>query len=192
MRVIQVRSKQEMRDFIHLPGMIYQGQPCYIPPLWIDEARGYQARHNPILAHSDFTLLLVLNDDQQPVARTVVYIDHKHNDYYHSNIGFFGAFVCIDDGWAATALIQAAEKWLQDKGIAAIRGPINPVAEDWGFLFDSFDRDPVYMSPWNPPYYHRFLRTGGIAKLKTCWSMRQISSRAMPCLSAITNSMPSS
>lgn len=166
MRVIQVHSKKEMRDFVRLPQKIFDGHPCYVPPLWMDEMKGYRAKTNPMLASSDFALLLVIDDKNQPVGRAIVYVDHKFNDFYQSNIGFFGAFECIDDALAAGTLIQAAEDWLKEKKVMTIRGPINPVAENWGFVLEGYDSPPVFMSPWNPPYYHAFFTDTGYEKVK--------------------------
>lgn len=166
MKIIKVRSKKNMRDFVHLPQVIFRDHPCYVPPLWIDEKNGYIARNNPILSISDYELLLVLNDDGRPVGRTVVYIDHSFNEHYQSNLGFFGSFDCIDDATASWLLIEAAEAWLKEKGVEGIRGPINPVAESWGFVFEGYDLPPVFMSPWNPPYYHAFFTENGYEKIK--------------------------
>jgi hypothetical protein len=38
-----------------------------------------------------------------------------------------------------------------------VRGPIHPVAESWGFLQRGFDTPPVFMAPYNPPYYNEFM-----------------------------------
>ena len=71
MKVITVQSKRELRAFYRLPQVIFRNNPCYVPPLWMDEKKGYSAKGNPILADSDFTLLLVLNDQNEPVGRTI-------------------------------------------------------------------------------------------------------------------------
>jgi ribosomal protein S18 acetylase RimI-like enzyme len=59
-----------------------------------------------------------------------------------------------------------AEKWLRDRGMEAIRGPINPTAECWGFLNDGFDLPQVFLSPYNPPYYNRFMEDLSYKKVK--------------------------
>ena len=166
MFVKKVRNKQDMRDFVRLPQVIFQDHPCYVPPLWMDEKKGYRAESNPILSVSEYELLLLLNDEDKPIGRTVVYLDHSFNQHYQSNIGFFGAFECIDDLAAGRLLIQAAEDWLRGKGAAAIRGPINPAAENWGFVVEGYDQPPIYLSPWNPPYYHAFFTGIGYEKAK--------------------------
>lgn len=166
MKVIGVHSKKSLRDFIYLPERIFRDHPCFVPPIWSDEYKAYSSEGNPILAKSDFELLLVQNDKGKAIGRTIVYIDQTFNLFNHSNIGFFGAFECIDDELAAKMLILAAENWLRSKGVQSIRGPINPTAENWGFVLEGYDRPPVYLSPWNPPYYHAFFTAAGYEKAK--------------------------
>ncbi len=166
MQIIRVQNKKDMHDFVHLPEKLFKNHPCYVPPLWMDEKSGYTAKHNPILSNSDFILLLAVNGEGEAIGRTAAYIDHSFNDYYKANIGLFGAFECVDDDDAAQALIRAAETWLIARGVTAVRGPINPVAENWGFVCEGYELPPVYMSPWNPPYYNRFFLDAGYGKVK--------------------------
>ncbi|MDD5017724.1 MAG: hypothetical protein PHO15_06475 [Eubacteriales bacterium] len=166
MRIIKVKSKKEMRDFVHLPRMIHRDNPCYVPPIWMDEKNAYSSKDNPILANADFELFLVLDDEETPVGRTIAYVDHNFNRYYRVKMGFFGAFDCSDDDTAGRLLTRAAEEWLKEKGMETIRGPIHPVAENWGFVYKGYDSPPVYMSPWNPPYYHGFFTGYGYEKAK--------------------------
>jgi len=48
----------------------------------------------------------------------------------------------------------------------SIRGPIDPVAEKWGFVIDGYDKDQIFMSPHNPPYYNNFAVSAGYSKAK--------------------------
>ncbi len=166
MKITKVRSKREMKDFVRLPQTIHGENPCYAPPIWGDEKKAYYAKNNPILKNSDFALLVVRDEDGRPVGRVIAYIDHTFNDYYQTKTGFFGAFDCIDDDEAGSMLAKAAESWLLNKGMKMIRGPIHPVAENWGFVLEGYESTPVYMSPWNPAYYHRFFTDTGYEKAK--------------------------
>ena len=47
-----------------------------------------------------------------------------------------------------------------------VRGPIHPVAESWGFLKEGFDTPPVFMAPYNPPFYNGFMDRLGYGKAK--------------------------
>ncbi len=166
MQVVPVHGGRQMRMFIRVPAQIFRGNPCYVPPIWVDEAQAYQGKTNPILKNSDFELFLLLSDDKKPIGRTIAYVDHTFNRYYNARIGFFGAFECVDDPAAAALLVRAAEDWLRARGMDAIRGPIHPVAENWGFVLEGYDTPPIYMSPWNPEYYHAFFTDVGYEKAK--------------------------
>jgi GNAT superfamily N-acetyltransferase len=154
-----------MRKFVFFPRALYRESPCWAPPLWMDEKRAYTAKTNAILAHSDYTLMLAEHDDRV-VGRSLVYVDHAFNAWYHSRTGFFGAFECVEDFGAARALDEAAVSWLRGRGMDRVRGPIHPVSESWGFLVDAFDQPPVFMAPYNPGYYNDFVVRLGYGKAK--------------------------
>jgi len=166
MKIIPVKSDHQLKQFIRLPEILFGELADFIPPLWSDEKKDYSALHNPILAISEFQLLLALDAVGKPIGRLIAYIDFSFNQFYQTKIGFFGAFACIDDPKAARQLIDAAETWLRDKGCTAIRGPINPQAENWGFIHSGYEHPTVFLSPWNPPYYHEFFQDAGYTKVK--------------------------
>ena len=166
MRVIAVSSAGQMRAFIRVPQKLFGRHACYVPPIWLDEAHAYTKKANPILRNSDFILFLAQDDAGKPIGRTIAYIDHTFNAFYHAKIGFFGAFECVDDASAASLLVKAAEAWLTEHGMEVIRGPIHPVAENWGFVLEGYESPPVYLSPWNPAYYHDFFTSSGYEKAK--------------------------
>ena len=166
MKIITVTNKSEMKSFVHLPQIIYKNNPCYIPPIWLDENNAYSGKGNPILENSDFELFLAIDEAGVAVGRTIAYIDFNHNKFYKVKMGFFGAFECIDNQDAGKMLVKAAEKWLRKKGMETIRGPIHPVAENWGFVYEGYENPPVYMSPWNPPFYNNFFTDSGYEKAK--------------------------
>jgi len=166
MQVVKVRTKKEMKSFVAVPEKVHEGSDFYVPPIWLDERYAYKKKNNPILLNSDFELFLLLDDAGKPIGRTIAYIDFNHNKFYNVKMGFFGAFECINDDKAAKLLVTAAENYLKANKMQSIRGPINPVAESWGFVFDGYDSAPVFMSPWNPEYYHSFFTETGYEKVK--------------------------
>ncbi len=165
MRISEVRTRAQLRRFVYFPRALYRSDPCWAPPLWMDEARAYTARTNAILAHSDYVLLLA-EDDGRVVGRSLVYVDHAFNSYYHARTGFFGAFECIEDLDTARAIDEASVAWLARHGMDRVRGPIHPVAESWGFLVKGFDAPPIFMAPYNPPYYNDLVVKLGYEKVK--------------------------
>jgi len=165
MIVREVRTKADMRAFVRLPERLYRADPCWAPPLWVDERGAYTPKKNAILRHSDYRLLLA-ESDGQVVGRSLAHVDHKFNEYYGTATGFFGAFECVNDLDAARALDEASVAWLAGRGMDRVRGPIHPVAESWGFLLEGFGTPPVFMASYNPAWYNDFMGRLGYAKVK--------------------------
>lgn len=165
MRVREAVSRADIRRFISFPRTLYRDDPLWAPPLWADERRAYSARRNAILAHSDYALLLA-EEGPTVLGRSLVYVDHNFNAFYGTSTGFFGAFECVNSPEVAAALDDAAVKWLRQRGMRAVRGPIHPISESWGFLADGFQAPPVFMTPYNPPYYNDFMQQLGYRKAK--------------------------
>jgi hypothetical protein len=69
-------------------------------------------------------------------------------------VGGMGFFECINDQLAANLLFDTAKKWLQEKGMEAMDGPINFGERDkwWGLLNHGFT-EPLYCMNYNPSYY---------------------------------------
>lgn len=148
--------------FIRFPSRLYRDDPLWAPPLWAEEKKTYD-RRNPVLAHSSYTLFLAV-EGGEVLGRVLAYVDRNYNTHYGSTLGFFGSFECVDDLRVAEALLSRAEEWLRDAGMSAVRGPINPVPEQWGFLREGFDSPPVFMAPFNPPRYNMFMDRLGYVK----------------------------
>ncbi|MGA2977420.1 MAG: GNAT family N-acetyltransferase [Spirochaetia bacterium] len=165
MRVHEATTPADSRRFIQFPRTLYRSDPCWAPPLWMDERGAYTGKSNAILARSDYALLLA-EADGRVVGRSLVYVDHAFNDYYKTRTGFFGAFECVKDLAVAQALDERAVSWLAARGMNRVRGPIHPVSESWGFLLSGFDTPPVFMASYNPPWYNDFMVQLGYAKAK--------------------------
>jgi ribosomal protein S18 acetylase RimI-like enzyme len=154
-----------LKDFILMPQGLYENDKNWVPPIWAAERSAYKPGRNAVLDRSDH-ILLSAYDGARVVGRLAAYIDPLFNAHFRSATGFFGSFECEDDPEAAAALFNVAASWMAERGMDRIRGPINPVAECWGALVDGFDASPVYMSPYNPPYYDRLFTHAGFAGVK--------------------------
>ncbi len=163
--VRQVSSTRDLKSFIDFPKRLYQGDERWVPPIWAAERSSYKPGKNAVLDRSAHVLLLA-TDQGEVRGRLVAYVDPQFNEHFGSMTGFFGSFECRDDKPAAAALFEAAGTWLAGQGMNAVRGPINPVAECWGSLVEGFDRPPVYLSPYNLPYYDALITAAGFTGVK--------------------------
>jgi GNAT superfamily N-acetyltransferase len=164
MQIVEARGRADLRHFIYFPQRLYRNDSLWAPPLWSEERETFSAR-NPVLARSEFACLLAVAG-RKVLGRILAYVDREYNRYYGSRIGLFGSFECIEDEEVAAALLTAAEDWLLRRGMERVRGPINPISECWGFIIEGFERSPMFMAPYNPPHYNRFVTARGYEKVK--------------------------
>jgi len=170
MLIRPVQTKKDLNQFISLPYTHYQQDPIWIPPLR-DEQRGqFDPKRNPLLEHCTWQLFL-LEDQGKILGRIAAFIDHLAVDFWQEKIGLFGYYECIPDSQAGKMLLSAAQEWLQEQGMTAMRGPWSFVSQEWGMVVEGFTPSPVIMSPYNPPYYNDHLAAFGLEKVKDllCW-----------------------
>lgn len=151
--VRRVESKREHKLFLEFPWTLYKGNPYWVPQLLSMERHRLDRTHNATWQHMTGEYFIAWRGDQ-PVGTIAALINHRHNEYWNENIGFFGRFETVDDPAVADALFAAAEQYVQAQGADALRGPVTfSINDHCGLLIDAFDDPPVVLSPYNPPYY---------------------------------------
>jgi len=170
--VAPVKNRRDMKDFIDLPWRIYRDDPNWIPPLKSDLARMLNPRKHPFWKFSERELFLARRRGEA-VGRVVALVDGNYNRYQNEKMGVWGFFECQRDPEAAMALFSAAEKWVRDKGMDFMRGPMNPSTNyEVGLLIQGFDSPPVLMMTYNPPYYLELVSACRYAKEKDLLAFR--------------------
>ncbi len=107
----------------------------------------------------------------EPCGRVAAIINHVHNERYKEKRGFFGFFESVDDLEVAAALFDAARQWFAERGMTAIRGPVNPSLNyECGLLIDGFDSPPTFMMTYNPPYYAKLIEGCGFSKAQDLYA----------------------
>jgi GNAT superfamily N-acetyltransferase len=94
-------------------------------------------------------------------------VNHQHVQFHEESTGFFGFFESLNDQRIASALLEAVERWLTERGMTQIRGPMNfSTNEECGLLVDGFQYPPAVMMPYNAPYAGALLESAGYHKAK--------------------------
>lgn len=161
-----VRSSRELTRFIKLPWQVYRHDPHWVPPLIFDQRR----RLAPFISSFDEGTrgLFLAEDEGRTVGRLAMLSDPALNQAKGSQTGYFSLFECIDDEEVAGRLFEAAAAWLARRGLGLLKGPVSPGGphedEGKGLLVEGFDRPPVFMTSYNPPYYQRLLEGLGFGK----------------------------
>jgi len=164
MKILEVLSGAEAREFLLLPVRLYQNEPHWIRPLDKDIETVFDPKTNKAFRNGECIRWILLNDEDETIGRVAAFINHKTalkgNDQPTGGMGFFE---CINDRLAANVLFDQCRSWLASKGMDAMDGPVNFGSRDrwWGLLIEGFDREPNYQCNYNFPYYQEFFEAYG-------------------------------
>jgi len=164
MKIIEVSDKHTSKKFILLPVKLYQDQPFYIRPLDQDIEAVFDQKKNKSFRQGECIRWILMDDNNCTIGRVAAFHNkktaNKNNDQPTGGIGFFE---CVNDQSAAFMLFDQSKRWLQDKGMEAMDGPINFGERDkwWGLLVDGFELEPNYGINYNLPYYRGLFEAYG-------------------------------
>lgn len=165
-QVTPVSGKSDLAEFIRLPKRLYRGMPGYTPPLDMERIEALTPKTNPYFDHAEVQLFLARRDGKV-VGRVSAQIDALHQEKYRDKTGHFGFLDAENDPAIFIALIDAAEVWLKQRGMARAVGPVSfTTNEEIGVLVEGFDSLPMLMMPFHPPYNAPHIEQRGYAKIK--------------------------
>jgi GNAT superfamily N-acetyltransferase len=159
-----VASKRDLTRFIKLPWRLYRNEACWIPPLVSERRKFLDREKNPFFEHAEAEYFLAWRDGE-PVGRISAHVDHRLNEYQQANWGLFGFFESENDPEVAGALLDTAAAWLADRGYDEMLGPMDFTTNDeCGLLVEGYERRPIVLQPWHPPYYRELIEGHGLEK----------------------------
>jgi GNAT superfamily N-acetyltransferase len=163
-QVEPVRSKRDLNAFIKLPFRLYAGEEYWVPPIIADRRRFLDRSKNPFFEHGEAEYFLARRDGAV-VGRITAQIDRHLHEFQGNRWGQFGFFESVDDQEVATALVDAADAWVRERGCDRLVGPFDFTTNDeCGVLVEGFERLPVVLMNWTHPYYPRLLEGAGLVK----------------------------
>ena len=151
----------DMKAFFEFPWTLYKNDPRWVPPLLSGRMNLLDKTKNPSWEYLEGNYYVAWRG-ARPVGTIAAFINPRHNDVWHEQLGWFGFFECEDDHEAATALLQAAMDYAKSRGMTAVRGPANfSLNDECGLLIEDFSQ-PVILMPYNPPYYQHLIEESGL------------------------------
>jgi GNAT superfamily N-acetyltransferase len=164
-RVVEVESSAQLRQFIEYPNRLYAGDPNYVTPLYVERKEFFDKKNNPFYRSARTRLFLAMRDSEV-VGRIATCISYRHNDYHEEKTGFFGFLDTPDDEEISRQLLKVAMIELKKMGMDRMRGPMNfSTNHECGFLVEGFDSPPVIMMTYNHPYQPRLAEKFGLKKV---------------------------
>jgi GNAT superfamily N-acetyltransferase len=159
-----VRTRRELKRFVKVPFGIHRHHPLWVAPLIFERMEFLSEKKNPYFEHAE-AQLLIAERDGEPVGRISAQVDHRWDEYQGGRDAMFGFFETVDDREVAVALIEAACEWAAGKGRERILGPMDFTTNDEiGILIEGYERRPMILEPWHPPYYRGLIEAEGFAK----------------------------
>ncbi|MBT8399252.1 MAG: hypothetical protein KJO98_02150 [Rhodothermia bacterium] len=171
MRIRKLETSRDLKRFIQFPYDLYRDIPYWVPPLRLDIKQLLSPKKNPFFEHGRVQGFLAEDEQGATLGRIAGIINGMHLQKYGDSVGFFGFFEAVNDFEVAEALIRAAEGWLLEQEMTAVRGPVNPSLNDVaGLLVSGFEKKPFVMMPYNMDYYPDFFQRLGYERAMTMWA----------------------
>jgi len=164
MKIREVTTPQDIREFLSLPVRLYRNEPHWIRPLDKDIEAVFDREVNKAFRHGECIRWILLDDMDETIGRVAGFVNQKivskGNDQPTGGMGFFE---CINSQTAAFLLFDQCKQWLISKGMEAMDGPINFGNRDrwWGLLIEGYENEPNYLCNYNFPYYKDFFEAYG-------------------------------
>ncbi len=162
MKITEVVSRCERRDFIEFPKQLYHDDPFWVCPLDSMIESVFDPLRNHLFRQGEAKRWILRDANGKIAGRIAAFIDRQRSAAQAQPTGGIGFFEVIDDQKAAFMLFDTAREWLSAAGMEAIDGPVNFGENDnnWGLLVDGFEL-PVFGMPYNKKYYRVFFETYG-------------------------------
>ena len=169
MKILEVKTKKELKKFIDFPYSLYAKDPLYVPTLK-KEVREQLTEKNPFFKHAEVKYFLAENDGRI-LGRIASVVNLRHIEFHNEKAGFFGFFESVNDPEVAGRLLDAVAHELKIKGMNVMRGPMNfSTNDECGLLIEGFDSFPMLMTPYNPRYYSGLMEKCGMEKVKDLYA----------------------
>ncbi|MFK7972654.1 MAG: hypothetical protein AB8F95_19950 [Bacteroidia bacterium] len=163
MNVIEVNNKALIREFLELPVAIYKDIPQWVRPWDKDIEVVFDKDKNKFFKHGSAIRWVLRDDSGKTIGRVAAFINEKEANTFDQPTGGMGFFECINDREAANLLFDTCKKWLEERGMEAMDGPINFGERNawWGLLVEGYEYPPTYQFNYQPPYYRDFFESYG-------------------------------
>jgi len=162
MNIAEVTTAAHRREFTEFPKRLYKGDPYWVSPLDKVAEAVFDPAGNIAFRHGVATRWILVDDSGAVIGRVAAFIDEIRSKANRQPTGGLGFFEVIESEEAAFMLFDTARKWLTDRGMKAMDGPINFGENDnfWGLLVEGFTH-PGFGMPYHKRYYRKFFEDYG-------------------------------
>ena len=160
----EVVSSKEIKQFVNFQFELYKDHPFWVPPLKSDEQKALNPKTNPAFEFCDAKFWTAWKDGKC-VGRIGAIINRTYNEKIGKKKGRFSRMEFVDDKEVSKQLYHTAEKWLKERGMEEVHGPLGFTNFDnQGLLIEGFDYLPSIASVMHYPYFQKHIEALGYTK----------------------------
>ena len=161
----EVKTKRDLRKYVHFPNALYKGNPYYVPQIESMDRDTLMPSRNHAFEICEGKYWLAYDENGHIVGRVAGIINRNYNEKVGEKICRFGWIDFIDDRAVSEALMKTVENYAKEKGLDIVSGPTGFLEFDAaGVLVDGFDQLPTAYGKYNAPYYEDHLLALGYQK----------------------------
>jgi hypothetical protein len=163
-KIKEVLTKKDKRDFIFLPSKVHKNDPNWLPPIYSDEWELFDEKKNKSYQYSD-TILYLAYRDKKVVGRVMGIINRRYNAIHNEQNGRFCFMESYEDQEIVSVLIKKVENWAREKGMVKLIGPLAFSDKDpQGFQIEGFEYPKFIICPTNDSYLPEMIAKEGYSK----------------------------
>ncbi len=164
MEIREVTNKKDILDFVNFQFELYKDNAFWVPPIKADEVKQLDKNSNPAFAFCEAKFWTAWQNGKC-VGRIAAIINKLYNQKTGEKAGRFSRTEFIDDRTVSEKLFETAEKWLKEKGMEKIHGPLGFTnIDNQGLLIEGFDFLPSIASVYHFPYMKQHIEALGYTK----------------------------
>ncbi len=164
--IVEVNTKQLLKEYIKFPFSLYKNNPNWIPPLINDEIETFDKNKNPAFKSADAYFYLAYKNNTI-VGRIAAIINWDEVNLQQKKKVRFGWWDVIDDVNVTKALLEKVSELGKKNNLEYIEGPMGfSNLDKVGVMVDGFNEMGSMITWYNNPYYSKHLENLGFSKEK--------------------------
>jgi len=162
MKVVEVKTKQDKKEFINFPKELYKNDPFWVCQLDSGIESVFDPAKNHTFKHGEAIRWILKDEGNHTIGRIAAFIDKVRSAANRQPTGGIGFFEVVENKEAAFILFNSALEWHRSHGMEAMDGPVNFGENDnnWGLLVEGFTQ-PGFGMPFNKKYYRDYFEAFG-------------------------------
>ena len=151
----EVNDPKTLNDFVNLPYILYKNNDYWVPPMKKDEKKALVAATNPAFEFCDAAFWVAYKNNKC-VGRIGAIVNKLWIEKNDQKVGRFTRPEFIDDEEVSALLLSTAEKWLKEKGMETVQGPLGfSNLDHQGLLIEGHEWLPSVASDYHFEYYKK-------------------------------------